>query len=95
MATQHIRHGPRYGKPAIELRMTSIALLMREVFPDYKWEIHEEPDNPAMHRLHIYDEEREQHVDFSKRELLTYSDVKRYVETDHRMRNALDKLFDT
>lgn len=83
------------GKPAVEFRMTSIALLMQEVFPHYSWEVHEEMNRPAMHRLHVFNEEGHQQVDFSKQELLTYSNVKQRYTIDHRMHDALSKLFDT
>lgn len=95
MTTPQNTFGRKMGTAAVEQRLTAIALLMHEVFPHYSWEVHEETNQPTIPRLHVYGHESDQYVDFSWRELITYSNVKRSCTIDHRMHDTLRKLFVT
>lgn len=83
--------GSELGSAAVEQRVTEIALLMRKAFPEYRWERARRGD--GRHRLLVHFGKREIPVDFTYRELLTYSRLKRRRALDRRMYEALKKLF--
>lgn len=86
--------GRRIGADAIEERLTEIALLTRKTFPYCKWDHARDIDHPYTYRLIVQVDGREAPLTFTNRELLTYSREKRLRAIDHRMADALNKLFD-
>lgn len=95
MTTYHrISLGSELGSAAIEERLTEIALLMKQTFPEYCWEQERHGNDARLHRLHVYLAGHEAPVNFTYRELLTYSRLRRRCVIDRRMYNALKALFD-
>lgn len=86
--------GQKLGADAVEQRLTEISLLMRKTKPHCSWDHTQETDRPYTYRLLVQVNGREAPLHFTVRELLTYSRQKRREAIDHRMHDALGKLFD-
>lgn len=89
-----INFGSEPGSAAVEERLTEIALLMREVFPKYSWEDGHGADGAGGRCLHVRVAGREAPVNFTYRELLTYSRLRQRRLIDRRVYNALKTLFE-
>jgi hypothetical protein len=91
---RRITLGSELGSAAIEERLTEIALLMRQTFPEYCWEHKRDGNDARLHRLHVYLDGHEAPVNFTYRELLMYSRLRRRCAIDRRMYNVLKSLFE-
>ena len=92
---RRITLGSELGSVELEQRMTEIALLTRKAFPEYKWEVAKDGGRGHPYCLLVHLAGREMPVNFTYRELVTYSRLRRRYALDHRMHDALNKLFES
>lgn len=93
MKHHRISLGFELGSAAVEERLTEIALLMCETFPDCYWE-HHDADDHDQHEMHVIVNGREAPLCFTNRELINYSNRRHCTAIDHRMRAVLTQLLD-
>jgi hypothetical protein len=79
----------QFGSLAIEQRATDISLLMREVFPSYRWDLDCSPGQSDTRRLDIEVAGGETTILFANKEVQMYSSRKRDCNVDHRLQAAL------
>lgn len=94
MKYRRISLGLELGSAAVETRLTEIALLMRKSFPDCYWERQEGSDDGSTNEMHVIINGREEPVNFTDRELISYSGKRRRTAIDHRMRDVLIRLLE-
>ena len=92
MKYRRISLGLELGSSAIEERLTEIALLMRKTFPDCYWEHQNVADDRRA--MHVIVNGRDEHLCFTDRELINYSNRRRRTTIDHRICNVLTRLLD-
>lgn len=93
MTLHHRTEQQKLGLAATERRLTEIALLMRNVFPNLSWE------RQTLYRSHrnnlkIEFDRKRVVVPFSNRELRSHSRTLRVRALDHRMYAAIGTLFE-
>lgn len=81
----------QFGSVAIEQRSTDISLLMREIFPNYRWDLGNSPQSDTR-RLDIEVAGVETTILFSNKEVRRYSYEKRGGKMDHRLQDALRSI---
>ncbi|OWW21686.1 hypothetical protein [Noviherbaspirillum denitrificans] len=92
MKYRRVSIGLELGSAAVEERLTEIALLMRETFPQCYWGQLDGNGQEHVREMHVMVNGRDVPVCFTDRELISYSRRQRQTSIDHRMHEVLVRL---